>query len=88
MRIVEKDLVSFEEVEPSYWVGRVWVTFKKPDDNWNHFQTKFETKLDRCTRKYYCYYFNENRLVINYGFNSIEDLVGVLNLNIRLGVRY
>lgn len=83
--------VRFDQTEPNYWIGYVSVLttnyFGGKQEKLKVSVEKFHTK-QHMVGFWQIWYYNTNKLVFNYEFKSLEDIVQLIDFNIRLGIKY
>lgn len=78
--------VKFSQIEPNYWVGEI-ISIPKQwflDMVW---KDKFQAKQNMIGF-WQVWYYNTNKLVFDYEFKTLEDIVNLIDFNIRLGIKY
>jgi hypothetical protein len=76
------DYVQFYLTAPNYWEGYWKTEFTQPET------PKFQMRRDDFSYKYIVEYFNTNQRAIAQLLNSPQDAISVLDVSIKLGVKY
>ena len=85
---IKRKNVKFVRVESNYWEGfvqkQIISIFNKKENIPN---IKFQAK-QHYIGFWQVWYYNTNELVFDYEFKSLEDIVHLIDFNIRLGIKY
>lgn len=78
--------IKFIQTEPNFWEGEILHIPKQwfLEMNWNK---KFQSKRN-IIGFWQVWYYGTNKLVFDYEFSSLKDIVNLIDFNIRLGVKY
>lgn len=78
----------FVQIEPNYWIGYIWTAgFNKFGEAVLISKEKFVAK-QHYIGFWPVWYYNTNKLVFDYEFKTLEDIVNLIDFNIRLGIKY
>ena len=75
------DYVQFYLVESKYWEGYWKTEFAQPET------PKFQMRRTD-SNQYIVEYFNTNQRVINVLFNNPQDIISVLDISIKFGIKF
>lgn len=89
-RRIEGYNVYFIEECPNYWEG--YIINRIPNTFVQHsspiVKKTFQMRRDNLTQKYIVEYFNTNQHAIAIPLNELQDVISVLDVSIKLGVKY
>lgn len=85
---LEGDFVEFYLVSPNYWEGYLKVGFVTKGYNDTKPLARFQMRRESFGSRYFVEYYNTNQRAITQPLNKPEDAISVIDVSIKLGVKY